>query len=151
MRSREVQTSIIMVRYSYCCLSAPSSVGISQEKYTFLPLAPTLPSRQPKHDGIFKFKAGNINFWWFSAWLFASTLIRWIFSRLLYSKTRGFFYIICVLRSPPITVVARSKAWTVFALSNTGAMGWIPLEAFCVYVAALRRADPPSKSPTDCV
>jgi hypothetical protein len=57
----------------------------------------------------------------------------------------------------PITVAARSKTWTVSARSNAGIVGWISLEAWtsvcvhsvfvlsCVSVAALRRADPPSK------
>jgi hypothetical protein len=59
----------------------------------------------------------------------------------------------------PITVAARSKAWTAFALSNAGIVGSNPIRGkdvciecfysvfvfFCVYVAALRRADPPSK------
>jgi hypothetical protein len=58
----------------------------------------------------------------------------------------------------PITVAARSKAWTVFARSNTLSVGWNPsrgmnvcVSLFCVcavlfvQVAALRRADPPSK------
>jgi hypothetical protein len=58
----------------------------------------------------------------------------------------------------PITVAARSKAWTVFAHSNAGIVGSNPNQGtdvcicvysvfvlFCVYVAALRRADPPSK------
>jgi hypothetical protein len=48
-------------------------------------------------------------------------------------------------------VAARSKALTVFARPNTGIMGSIPIRSmdvcvrlFCVYVAVLRRADPPS-------
>jgi hypothetical protein len=57
----------------------------------------------------------------------------------------------------PITVAARPKAWIVLARSNTGIMIRIPLEAWlstcvysvfvlsCVEVAALRRADRPSK------
>jgi hypothetical protein len=57
----------------------------------------------------------------------------------------------------PITLAARSKAWTVFARTNTGIVGSNPtlcmdvcLRLFCDYVvlcivAALRRADPPSK------
>jgi hypothetical protein len=60
-------------------------------------------------------------------------------------------------RIKPITVVARSKAWTVFARSNTGIVGSNPtwrmdvcvrLLVFvlsCVQVAALRQADPPFK------
>jgi hypothetical protein len=53
-----------------------------------------------------------------------------------------------------ITVVARSKAWNVFARSNIGIVGSNPTESMdiClrffyvyVYVAALRPADPPSK------
>jgi hypothetical protein len=57
----------------------------------------------------------------------------------------------------PITVATRSKAWIVFSLSNAGIMGSNPTQGmdvcivcvysvfvFCVYVEALRRADPPS-------
>jgi hypothetical protein len=53
----------------------------------------------------------------------------------------------------PITVAALSKAWTVFLRSNTGGRGfesvciYSVLVLFCVYVAALRRADLPSKKP----
>jgi hypothetical protein len=60
----------------------------------------------------------------------------------------------------PITVAARSKAWTVFARSNTGIVGLNPTQgmdvcAFILFVllfvqlAALRRADPPSNSVKD--
>jgi hypothetical protein len=52
----------------------------------------------------------------------------------------------------PITVAARSRAWTVFARSNTGivvsnpARGmYVCVRLFCVQLAALRPADPPSK------
>jgi hypothetical protein len=59
----------------------------------------------------------------------------------------------------PITVAARSKAWTVFALSNAGIVGSNPIQGmdvriacicsvfvlFYVSVAALRLAAPPSK------
>jgi hypothetical protein len=59
----------------------------------------------------------------------------------------------------PITVTVRSKAWTVFARSDAGIVGSNPTEdmdacivciysefvLFCVWVEALRRADPPSK------
>jgi hypothetical protein len=59
----------------------------------------------------------------------------------------------------PITVAARSKAWTVFARSNAGIVGSNPTQGMdvcivCVYslfvlfyvkVEAFRRADPPSK------
>jgi hypothetical protein len=57
----------------------------------------------------------------------------------------------------PIKVAEKSKAWNVFARSNTGIVGPNPtqdtdvcLRLFCVCVAlckvaALRRADPPSK------
>jgi hypothetical protein len=57
----------------------------------------------------------------------------------------------------PITVAARSKAWTVFARLNTGSRVRIPFEAgmsvcvysmlvlSCMYVEALRRDDPPPK------
>jgi hypothetical protein len=56
-----------------------------------------------------------------------------------------------------ITVSARSQTWTVFAARRVGSWDQIPLEAwmfmcvysvfmlFCMQVAALRRADPPSK------
>jgi hypothetical protein len=59
---------------------------------------------------------------------------------------------------PPITVAARSEAWTVFARSNTGIVGSSPTQdmgvcvhlfcvcaVLCVQVAALRQADPLSK------
>jgi hypothetical protein len=47
----------------------------------------------------------------------------------------------------PITVAARSKSWNVFARSNAGIVGWNPTQGMdvCVWVAALRRADSPSK------
>jgi hypothetical protein len=52
----------------------------------------------------------------------------------------------------PITVAAQSKTWTVFSRSSTGMQGSNPTRVmdsvfvlFCVYVAALQRADPPSK------
>jgi hypothetical protein len=58
----------------------------------------------------------------------------------------------------PITVVALSKAWTVFAQSNAGIVGSNPTQGMdvcvcvysvfvlsCVQVAALRRADHSSK------
>jgi hypothetical protein len=58
----------------------------------------------------------------------------------------------------PVTVAARSEAWTVFARSNVGIMGSNPTwgmdvnvrlfcvcAVLCVQVAALRRADPPSE------
>jgi hypothetical protein len=51
-----------------------------------------------------------------------------------------------------ITVAARSKAWIVFARSNTGIVGLNPTRGMdvygvlsCVQVAALRRADPLSE------
>jgi hypothetical protein len=57
-----------------------------------------------------------------------------------------------------IIVAAQSKAWTVFALSNTGILGsnltrdmdvcvrlYYVCAVLCVQVAALRLADPPSK------
>jgi hypothetical protein len=53
-------------------------------------------------------------------------------------------------------VATRSKAWSVFALSNSGIVGSNPtggmdvcvrLFYVCVYVAALRRADTQSKEP----
>jgi hypothetical protein len=58
----------------------------------------------------------------------------------------------CIIRvkkndDQPITVAARSKASAVFARSNTGVMGSNPTLGMdvCVQVAALRRANPPSK------
>jgi hypothetical protein len=58
----------------------------------------------------------------------------------------------------PISVAVRSRAWTVFAGSNAGIVGSNPTEGMnvcvclfcvcvlsCVQVAALRRADSPSK------
>jgi hypothetical protein len=43
----------------------------------------------------------------------------------------------------PITMAARSKAWTVFARSNTGVVGWNPIRSmdvcvrlFCIYVGS---------------
>jgi hypothetical protein len=58
----------------------------------------------------------------------------------------------------PITVAARYKAWTVFARSDAGIVGLNPNQDMdicvcvysmfvlcCVQVAALWRADPPSK------
>jgi hypothetical protein len=52
----------------------------------------------------------------------------------------------------PITVAARPKAWTVFTRSNAGIVCSNPTQSmnvcerlFCVLVAALRRADHPSK------
>jgi hypothetical protein len=56
------------------------------------------------------------------------------------------------LQQAPITVAARSKAWTVFACSNIGVMGSNPTRGMdvcvpllCVWVAVSRRANPPSK------
>jgi hypothetical protein len=56
-----------------------------------------------------------------------------------------------------ITVAARFKARRVFARSNVGIVGSystrgmdVCARLFCVQVAALRRADPPSKE-SDCV
>jgi hypothetical protein len=45
------------------------------------------------------------------------------------------------------TVAVRSKAWTVLARSNAEAVESNPTQGMhaCVYEAALRRADPPSK------
>jgi hypothetical protein len=57
----------------------------------------------------------------------------------------------------PITVAGAPKSWTVFVRLNTGIVGSNPtwgvnvcvrfslFALFCVQVAALRRADPPSK------
>jgi hypothetical protein len=52
----------------------------------------------------------------------------------------------------PITVAARSKAWTVFYRTNTGIVCSNPIRGmdvcerlFCVQVEALRQADPPYK------
>jgi hypothetical protein len=53
-----------------------------------------------------------------------------------------------------ITVAAQSKAWNVFARSNTGILSSNPTQGIdvclclfcvCMYVAALRRPDPTSK------
>jgi hypothetical protein len=75
----------------------------------------------------------------------------------LYVLLTPWSYIALVFYRAPITVVSRSKAWTVFARSITGSWVRIPLEAWisvcvysvfvgsCVQVAALRRADLPSK------
>jgi hypothetical protein len=62
----------------------------------------------------------------------------------------------------PITVAVRSKAWTVFARSDTGVMGSNPTSGMdvcihlfcafvvlCVQVAALWNADPPTKECID--
>jgi hypothetical protein len=62
------------------------------------------------------------------------------------------------MRYQPITLAARSKAWTVFARSNAGIVDSNPTQGMvvcvCIYsvfvlsgvqVAALWRADPPSK------
>jgi hypothetical protein len=38
------------------------------------------------------------------------------------------------IRGMPITVAARSKAWTVFARSNTGIVGSNPTQGMDVYV-----------------
>jgi hypothetical protein len=71
----------------------------------------------------------------------------------------GLYYILHFLRQhPPITVAARSKAWTVFARSNPGIGGSNPPQGMdvnvcvysvfalpCVQVAALRRAYHSSK------
>jgi hypothetical protein len=63
----------------------------------------------------------------------------------------------------PITVTAPSKAWNVFARSNIGIVSSNPNQSMGVRlrlfyirvllckVAAMLRADPPSKGPTDCV
>jgi hypothetical protein len=63
----------------------------------------------------------------------------------------------------PLTVAARTKAWTVFARSNTGIVGsnlirdmdfcvrFFVFLLFCAQVAASRLADPSQRSPTDCV
>jgi hypothetical protein len=60
----------------------------------------------------------------------------------------------------PITVAARSKAWTVFARLNAGIMSSNPTQSmdvcvrlFCVYVVLCVRsglAIPRPRSPTDC-
>jgi hypothetical protein len=74
-------------------------------------------------------------------------------------KKMGLFLINGGRMSPqPITLAARSKAWTVFARSKAGIVGSNPNRGmdvcvcvysvfvlFCVYLEALRRADPPSK------
>jgi hypothetical protein len=61
----------------------------------------------------------------------------------------------------PITVAARSKAWTIFIVRTLGSwvrisLGtWMFVYVYSVLVllcvAALRRADPHPRSPTDCV
>jgi hypothetical protein len=67
-------------------------------------------------------------------------------------------YTLAVGYQYPIMVAARSKAWTVFARSEAGIVGSNPTQGMdvcvrlyrvlsCVQVAALRRADPPSKEP----
>jgi uncharacterized membrane protein len=63
-----------------------------------------------------------------------------------------------MIENMPITLVARSKAWTVFARSNAGIVGSNPAWGMdvcvciysvfvlaCVYVESLRRADHSSK------
>jgi hypothetical protein len=55
-------------------------------------------------------------------------------------------------------MAARSKAWAVFALSNTGIVGsnltWVMdvcVRLFCVQAETLRRADPRPRNPTYCI
>jgi hypothetical protein len=61
------------------------------------------------------------------------------------------------IKNVPITVPAQSKAQTAFARSNARIVGSNPTQgiyvlcAYCLEVEALCWADPPSKSPTDCV
>jgi hypothetical protein len=88
--------------------------------------------------------------------LFSSRLFQklYIFIRTTNSETQ---FKLCSSYLLPITVAARSKAWTVFALSNTAIVSPNPTQGMdvcerfsvfvlsSVYVAALQRADPPSK------
>jgi hypothetical protein len=61
--------------------------------------------------------------------------------------------VIYICNTPPITVAAKSNAWNVFAHSNTGVQSSHPTRGmdvyvcvlFCIYVAALRRAEPPGQ------
>jgi hypothetical protein len=67
------------------------------------------------------------------------------------------------MKRRPITVTARSKAWMVFARSNTGIVGPNPTQGidvcvrlFCVCVvlcvgSVLATVDPQSNDSTDCV
>jgi hypothetical protein len=52
----------------------------------------------------------------------------------------------------PVTVAAESKAWTIFDRSNAGIVGsdliqGMDVWVYSICVAALSRADPPSKEP----
>jgi hypothetical protein len=72
---------------------------------------------------------------------------------------RDYNFILAESYNSPITVAARSMAWTVFALSKAGIVASNPTQGIdicivclysvfmlsCVQVAALRRADLPSK------
>jgi hypothetical protein len=53
----------------------------------------------------------------------------------------------------PIAVAARSKAWTVFARSNTGILGSNPTQGMdvCVLLFSVCVLIPRPRSPTDCV
>jgi hypothetical protein len=88
----------------------------------------------------------------------AQDSVQWLWWTFAFCYQRVSWLLIRVLGSRvPITDAAPSKAWTVFALSNTGIMGSNPsqdmdvcLRLFCVCVVLcigsfLRRADPPSK------
>jgi hypothetical protein len=87
-----------------------------------------------------------------------STKILWAYAILI--SPLSLFRICCPLKCRmPVTEVARSEAWTVFARSNAGIVGSNPTQGMdicimcvysvfvlsCVQVEALRRADPPSK------
>jgi hypothetical protein len=76
----------------------------------------------------------------------------WIFRRRLTPIFSLFLCLHCV--SKPIAVAARSKAWTVFALSNSGVVGsnltrgmdvCVRLFVILCVGKGFRRADPPSK------
>jgi hypothetical protein len=111
----------IVARYSYR-LAAPSSVRISQEKYTFLPGARILPSRNLNTTWFCKFKAGAITFWWLCLITCLNFNQMDVLSASALQNTRFILYYMCITR-PPITVAARSKAWTVLARSDPGIVG----------------------------
>jgi hypothetical protein len=88
-----------------------------------------------------KKQRGNVSV--FTAWNFLSAV-----------KEKLFEHCLKRIRIQPIKVAAQSKAWTIFARSKTGIVGSNPIRGmdvcvrlFCVrtQVAALLRADPPSK------
>jgi hypothetical protein len=68
------------------------------------------------------------------------------------TNTRNMLKIKCSNFLMPIPLATLSKAWIIFARSNAWIVGSNPtrgmdvcVRLFCVYAAALRRADPPSK------